>query len=68
MSEDDDEGLTEAVLNSDLPVDEPFLNELVNASDPDQSDDDEGKFIPVFYKNFVKFHEKIFKHYFSKQN
>ena len=42
MSEDDDEGLTEAVLKSDLPVDEPFLNEIVNASDPDQSDDDEG--------------------------
>ena len=42
MSEDDDEGLTQAVLNSDLPG--KILNEIVNASsDPDQSDDDEGK-------------------------
>ena len=41
LSEDDDEGLTEAVLNSDLPG--KILDEIVNASDPDQSDDDEGK-------------------------
>ena len=47
MSEDDDEGLTEAVLNSDLPG--KILDEIVNASDPDQSDDDEGKKL-LFFK------------------
>ena len=49
MSEDDDEGLTEAVLNSDLPG--KILDEIVNASDPDQSDDDEGKILFFGNKN-----------------
>ena len=49
LSEDDDEGLTEAVLNSDLPG--KILDEIVNASDPDQSDDDEGKKLLFFSRN-----------------